>query len=100
MRAVRFHQHGGLEVLKYEEAPQPKIQPNEVLVRVKACALNHLDIFLRQGVGAWKLPLPHIVGSDVLRRSGRGGRARPTGKIRGTRPALARHQLRPMRNVL
>jgi NADPH:quinone reductase-like Zn-dependent oxidoreductase len=65
MRAVRFHQHGGLEVLQYEEAPQPKIQPNEVLVRVKACALNHLDIFLRQGVGAWKLPLPHIVGSDV-----------------------------------
>jgi NADPH:quinone reductase-like Zn-dependent oxidoreductase len=65
MRAVRFHQHGGLEVLKYEEAPQPKIQPNEVLVRVKACALNHLDIFLRQGVGAWKLPMPHIVGSDV-----------------------------------
>jgi len=65
MHAVRFHEHGGLDVLKYEEAPQPQIEANEVLVKVKACALNHLDIWLRQGVGNWKLPLPHIVGSDI-----------------------------------
>ena len=52
MKAVRFHQHGGLEVLKYEEAPTPKIQANEVLVKVKACALNHLDLWLRDGVRA------------------------------------------------
>ena len=65
MKAVRFHEHGGLDVLKYEDAPQPKIGPNEVLVRVKACALNHLDLWLRQGVATWKLPMPHIAGSDI-----------------------------------
>jgi len=65
MQAVRFHEHGGPEVLKYEAAPDPKIAANEVLVRVKACALNHLDLWLRRGVSDWKLPLPHIAGSDV-----------------------------------
>ncbi|MGE5325795.1 MAG: zinc-binding dehydrogenase [Deltaproteobacteria bacterium] len=65
MKAVRFHQHGGPEVLKYEDAPAPKIQANEVLVKVKACALNHLDLWLRMGVRAWTLPMPHIVGSDI-----------------------------------
>ena len=65
MYSVRFHEHGSTDVLKYEEAPQPKIAANEVLVKVKACALNHLDLWLRQGVGDWKLPFPHIVGSDI-----------------------------------
>jgi NADPH:quinone reductase-like Zn-dependent oxidoreductase len=65
MRAVRFHQHGGFDVLKYEDAPEPRIQANEVLVKVKTCALNHLDLWLRQGVRDWKLQLPHILGSDV-----------------------------------
>jgi NADPH:quinone reductase-like Zn-dependent oxidoreductase len=65
MKAVRFHEHGGLEVLKYEDAPEPKIKANEVLVRVKACALNHLDLWLRAGVRGWKLPMPHIAGSDI-----------------------------------
>jgi len=65
MKAVRFHEHGGPEVLKYEDAPDPKIQANEVLVKVKACALNQLDIWLRVGVRKWQLPMPHIVGSDV-----------------------------------
>ena len=65
MKAVRFHEHGGLDVLKYEDAPEPQIQANEVLVRVKACALNHLDLWLRTGVRAWQLPMPHIVGSDI-----------------------------------
>ena len=65
MKAVRFHEHGGPEVLKYEDAPDPKIQANEVLVRVKACALNHLDLWLRVGVRRGSLPMPHIVGSDI-----------------------------------
>lgn len=65
MKAVRFHEHGGPEVLKYEDAPDPKIQANEVLVRVKACALNHLDLWLRMGVRRWQLAMPHIVGSDI-----------------------------------
>ncbi len=65
MKAVRFHEHGGLDVLKYEDAPEPKIQANEVLVKVKASALNHLDLWLRMGVRSWTLPMPHIVGSDI-----------------------------------
>jgi NADPH:quinone reductase-like Zn-dependent oxidoreductase len=65
MKAVRFHQHGGPEVLQYEDAPDPKIAPDEVLIRVKACALNHLDLWLRNGVRSWQLPMPHILGSDV-----------------------------------
>ncbi|HUX28113.1 MAG TPA: zinc-binding dehydrogenase [Terracidiphilus sp.] len=65
MKAVRFHEHGGLDVLKYEDAPEPEIQPNDVLVKVKACALNHLDLWLRSGVRAWKLPMPHTLGADI-----------------------------------
>lgn len=65
MKAVRFHQHGGLDVLKYEDAPEPQIEANEVLMRVKACALNHLDLWVREGVPAWTLPMPHIAGSDM-----------------------------------
>jgi NADPH:quinone reductase-like Zn-dependent oxidoreductase len=65
MKAVRFHAHGGLDVLKYEDAPEPKIQPSEVLVKVRACALNHLDLWLRKGATSWKLAMPHIVGSDI-----------------------------------
>ncbi|HET7101443.1 MAG TPA: zinc-binding dehydrogenase [Terriglobia bacterium] len=65
MKAVRFHEHGSVNVLKYEDAPEPEIQANEVLVKVEACALNHLDLWIRGGVRAWKLPMPHIVGSDI-----------------------------------
>ena len=65
MQAVRFHEHGGLEVLKFEAAPDPQIAADEVLVRVRACALNHLDLWIRQGVSDWKIPLPHIAGSDI-----------------------------------
>jgi len=65
MKAVRFHQHGGIDVLKYEDAPKPEIAANEVLVQVAACALNHLDIWLRKGTASWKLSMPHIVGSDI-----------------------------------
>jgi NADPH:quinone reductase-like Zn-dependent oxidoreductase len=65
VNAVRFNQHGGLDVLKYESAPEPKIGVDEVLIRVKACALNHLDIWLRGGVPGWQLSFPHILGSDI-----------------------------------
>jgi NADPH:quinone reductase-like Zn-dependent oxidoreductase len=65
MKAIVFSQHGGPEVLKYTEAPEPAIRPNEVLVRVKACALNHLDLWVRGGIPGVPIPLPHIPGSDV-----------------------------------
>ena len=65
MKAVRIYQHGGPEVLKYEDIPEPAIQANEVLVRVRACALNHLDLWVRSGLRGMKLAMPHILGSDV-----------------------------------
>ena len=63
MKAIRIHQHGGPEVLRYEEVPDPVAGPTEVLVQVRACALNHLDIFVRQGLPG--IALPHIPGADV-----------------------------------
>src|SRR5215217_4367491 len=65
MKAVRFHTHGGPEVLRYEDASEPELLPGEVLVRVRACALNHLDIWGRRGLPRVRIPLPHITGSDV-----------------------------------
>jgi NADPH:quinone reductase-like Zn-dependent oxidoreductase len=65
MKAVRFHQHGGPEVLCYEDAPDPDLAPGEVLVRVRACALNHLDVWGRSGLPNVRIPMPHITGSDV-----------------------------------
>ena len=66
MKAVRFHRHGGLEVLRYEEdAPDPVPENGEVLVSVRACALNHLDLWARNGLPNVKIPLPHISGSDI-----------------------------------
>jgi NADPH:quinone reductase-like Zn-dependent oxidoreductase len=88
MNAVRFHEHGGPEVLKYEDAPEPKIEANEVLVKVKACALNHLDLFLRAGVRSWTLAMPHIVGSDISGVVAEAGRLATRAKL-GDRVLLA-----------
>jgi len=65
MKAVLFKEHGGPEKLVYEEFPKPTAGPGDVVVRVKACALNHLDIWIRQGNPAYPMPLPHISGSDI-----------------------------------
>ena len=65
MKAVLFSEHGGPEVLSYEDLPEPMIGPEDVRVRVKACALNHLDIWIRQGNPAYPMTLPHVPGSDA-----------------------------------
>jgi NADPH:quinone reductase-like Zn-dependent oxidoreductase len=65
MKAVRFHTHGGPEVLRCEDAPDPELAAGEVLVRVRACALNHLDLWERGGLEHVRIPMPHISGSDV-----------------------------------
>ncbi|HYS22768.1 MAG TPA: zinc-binding dehydrogenase [Candidatus Eisenbacteria bacterium] len=65
MKAIVFNHHGGPDVLKCTDAPDPVIHPNEVLVRVKACALNHLDLWVRRGIPGVPIPLPHIPGSDI-----------------------------------
>ncbi len=63
MKAIRFHEVGGPEVLRYEDVPVPVLRKDQVLIKVKACALNHLDLFIRRGLP--KVKLPHINGSDV-----------------------------------
>lgn len=63
MKAVRIHQFGGPEVLTNEDIPDPQPRKDQVLVRVRACALNHLDIWVRKGLPGVKLP--HILGSDI-----------------------------------
>lgn len=63
MKAIRFHEFGGPEVLRYEDVPDPKPRNDQVLVRVRACAMNHLDLWVRKGLPGVKLP--HIPGSDI-----------------------------------
>jgi NADPH:quinone reductase-like Zn-dependent oxidoreductase len=65
MKAVIFNEHGGPEVLKPAEVEEPRIKANEVLVEVRACALNHLDVWARGGLPGIKIPLPHILGNDI-----------------------------------
>ena len=65
MKAVVVREHGGGEALLFEEMPKPSIRPDEVLVEVKACGLNHLDIWVRKGVPGHKFPLPMIPGTDI-----------------------------------
>ena len=62
MRAVRIHEDGGPEVLVLEEAPDPAPGPGEVLVRLRASALNHLDVWIRKGLPS--VPKPRILGAD------------------------------------
>jgi NADPH:quinone reductase-like Zn-dependent oxidoreductase len=75
MKAVVFHEHGGVDKLRYEDRPDPVVKDNEVLVRVTACALNHLDIWGRIGLPGIQIPLPHISGSDIC------GKVESTGRL-------------------
>lgn len=73
MRAVRIHEHGGPEVVRCEEVPEPTPKANEVVIDVKACALNHLDMWVRGGLPGLQLDMPHTLGSDaagVVRKVG------------------------------
>lgn len=63
MKAVVFHEHGDPSVLRYEEVPEPRVGPEEVLIRVKATSVNFLDIWVRRGLPG--IGLPHICGADV-----------------------------------
>jgi len=63
MKAIRIHEHGGPEVLKLDDIPSPKLQADEVLIRVKTAGMNHLDIWVRKGIPG--VPLPMIMGSDA-----------------------------------
>jgi NADPH:quinone reductase-like Zn-dependent oxidoreductase len=65
MKAARIHEHGGAEVLRYEDVPEPRVKANQVLLRVRACALNHLDLWVRRGIPSVRFNMPHTLGSDV-----------------------------------
>jgi len=62
MKAIRIHEDGGPEVLRYEDAPDPKPGPSEVLVSLRAASLNHLDLWIRKGLPS--VPKPRILGAD------------------------------------
>jgi NADPH:quinone reductase-like Zn-dependent oxidoreductase len=62
VKAVRIHEDGGPEVLRYEDAPDPEPGPGEVLVRLRAASLNHLDLWIRKGLPS--VPKPRILGAD------------------------------------
>lgn len=64
MKAIIFYEQGGVDKLRYEDVTVPQIEPDEVLVRVRACAVNRLDIRARQDRPEVE-PMPHILGSDV-----------------------------------
>ncbi|HRJ56320.1 MAG TPA: zinc-binding dehydrogenase [Anaerolineales bacterium] len=64
MKAILFHSHGGPEVLKFADLPEPSPQPGEVLIRLRAAALNRVDLFVRTGWKGLKLEYPHIPGAD------------------------------------
>lgn len=65
MKALCFYNHGDLDILKYDDVPEPKPGKGEVLVEVKACALNHLDIWVMRGWPGLDLEMPHWGGSDI-----------------------------------
>jgi NADPH:quinone reductase-like Zn-dependent oxidoreductase len=65
MKALAFKEFGGPEQLGIQDVPDPTIGSHDVLVRVRACALNHLDLFVREGIPALKTPLPFWTGCDI-----------------------------------
>jgi NADPH:quinone reductase-like Zn-dependent oxidoreductase len=66
VRAVRFHEFGGPEVLKLEATEEPRPAPGHVAIRITACALNHLDVDIREGVSRFPVTLPHTPGLEVV----------------------------------
>jgi len=65
MKAVVFEEHGETDVLQYKEVPEPKIGPNDVLIKVRAAGCNYNDIWARRGMPGMRVMLPHISGSDA-----------------------------------
>ena len=65
MKAIRIHEHGGVENLRYEEAPEPKLMaPTDVIIKLKAAAVNRSDLCIRRGLKGTGVTLPHILGCD------------------------------------
>src|SRR4029077_2760984 len=75
VKAVVFERPGGPEVLELREVPDPKPGPADVLVAVKACGINHLDLWVRAGLRGLEIEMPHILGNDVAGGGGACGHA-------------------------
>jgi NADPH:quinone reductase-like Zn-dependent oxidoreductase len=88
MKAVILEQHGGPEVLRVAEMPEPAIGDRDVLVRVRAVALNHLDLWVRSGLPGRSVAFPHIPGSDISGEVAKIGAAVTNAKV-GERVLLA-----------
>ncbi len=65
MKALYFEKYGNENVLQYGVLPSPSYFPNSALIKIEYCALNHLDIWVRQGLPGYQIPFPHILGSDI-----------------------------------
>jgi NADPH:quinone reductase-like Zn-dependent oxidoreductase len=66
VKAVAFDRFGGPDVLEYRDLPDPSIAPDEVLVEVKACGINHLDLWVRSGLRGLEIEMPHVLGNDIV----------------------------------
>ena len=64
MKAIFIEEHGDLDVLKYGNINEVKPKKNQVIVKIEACSINHLDIWIRKGLPRFKIPLPLVLGSD------------------------------------
>lgn len=76
MKAAIYYKRGGLDVIQNEDVLEPELKAGEILVRVRACGLNHLDIYTREGSHGVKAPLPHIGGLE------------PSGQVAALGPAV------------
>ena len=66
MKAVVFDRTGGPEVLEYRDVPDPACGPDEAVVSVRACGINHLDLWVRRGLSGIRPQMPHILGNDIV----------------------------------
>jgi NADPH:quinone reductase-like Zn-dependent oxidoreductase len=90
MKAVRFHEHGSPDVLRYERAPDPEVSPDDVLIEVRAAAVNHLELFVRRGLPGITLPrIPGADASGIVREVGSGVRDLAPGQRVTINPGLS-----------
>jgi NADPH:quinone reductase-like Zn-dependent oxidoreductase len=66
MKATTIHEFGGPEVFRYEDVPTPRAQCDHVVIRVAACGINRYDLYLRAGAIRKDIPMPHVMGADVV----------------------------------
>ena len=92
MKAIRIHEDGGPDVLRYEDAPDPEPGPGEVLVRLRAASLNHLDLWVRKGLPS--APKPRILGADgagIVEALGEGVSGLEPGQAVVINPGIEQH---------